>query len=62
MDNGETEMFKGFRSQHSSIRGPGKGGIRFSPDVNEDEVKALSIWMSLKLQSQISHTVAQKEA
>ena len=48
MDNGETEMFKGFRSQHSSIRGPGKGGIRFSPDVNEDEVKALSIWMSLK--------------
>jgi glutamate dehydrogenase len=48
MDSGETEMFKGFRSQHSTARGPGKGGIRFSPNVNEDEVKALSIWMSLK--------------
>lgn len=48
MDNGEKEMFKGFRSQHSNVRGPGKGGIRFSPRVNEDEVKALSIWMSLK--------------
>ncbi len=48
MDNGDREMFKGFRSQHSTVRGPGKGGIRFSPHVNEDEVKALSIWMSLK--------------
>ena len=48
MDNGEKEIFKGFRSQHSNARGPGKGGIRFSPEVNEDEVKALSIWMSLK--------------
>ncbi|MFB6158919.1 MAG: Glu/Leu/Phe/Val dehydrogenase [Candidatus Nanohalobium sp.] len=48
MDNGEKKVFKGFRSQHSTIRGPGKGGIRFSPQVDEDEVKALSIWMSLK--------------
>lgn len=48
MDSGEKKMFKGFRSQHSTLRGPGKGGIRFSPDVNEDEVKALSLWMSLK--------------
>lgn len=48
MDNGDKAMFKGFRSQHSTVRGPGKGGIRFSPHVNEDEVKALSIWMSLK--------------
>ena len=48
MDDGSVEMFKGFRSQHSSARGPGKGGIRFSPEVNEDEVKALSIWMTLK--------------
>lgn len=48
MDDGKRKMFKGFRSQHSTIRGPGKGGIRFSPDVTEDEVKALSIWMSLK--------------
>ena len=48
IDDGETEVFKAFRSQHNTARGPGKGGIRFSPDVNEDEVKALSIWMSLK--------------
>lgn len=48
MDSGDTEIFRGFRSQHSTARGPGKGGIRFSPGVNEEEVKALSIWMSLK--------------
>ncbi|MFT4868132.1 MAG: glutamate dehydrogenase [Candidatus Nanohaloarchaea archaeon] len=48
MDDGEQKMFKGFRSQHSTARGPAKGGIRFSPRVNEEEVKALSIWMSLK--------------
>ncbi len=48
MDSGGEEVFRGFRSQHSTARGPGKGGVRFSPDVNEDEVKALSLWMSLK--------------
>jgi glutamate dehydrogenase/leucine dehydrogenase len=48
MDNGEKKNFKGFRSQHSTIRGPGKGGIRFSEGVNEEEVKALSLWMTLK--------------
>ncbi|MFB6216725.1 MAG: Glu/Leu/Phe/Val dehydrogenase [Candidatus Aenigmatarchaeota archaeon] len=48
MDDGSKRVFKGFRSQHSTARGPGKGGIRFSPNVNEDEVKALSLWMSLK--------------
>ena len=48
MDNGEKKSFKGFRSQHSTVRGPGKGGIRFSEAVNEEEVKALSLWMSLK--------------
>lgn len=48
MDSGEKKVFRGFRSQHSTVRGPGKGGIRFSPQVNEDEVKALSLWMSLK--------------
>jgi len=48
LDSGKRKMFKGFRSQHTTIRGPGKGGIRFSPEVNEDEIKALSIWMSLK--------------
>ncbi|MFB6203486.1 MAG: Glu/Leu/Phe/Val dehydrogenase [Candidatus Nanohaloarchaea archaeon] len=48
MDDGSTEVFRGYRSQHSTLRGPAKGGIRFSPDVNEEEVKALSLWMSLK--------------
>ncbi len=48
MDSGEKKVFKGFRSQHNTARGPGKGGIRFSKNVNEDEVKALSLWMTLK--------------
>jgi len=48
MDDGEKKSFRGYRSQHSTVRGPGKGGIRFSPDVSEEEVKALSLWMSLK--------------
>lgn len=48
MDSGEKKVFRGFRAQHNTARGPGKGGIRFSPDVSEDEVKALSLWMSLK--------------
>ena len=48
MDSGKIEKFKGYRSQHNSARGPYKGGIRFHQNVNEDEVKALSIWMSVK--------------
>ncbi|PSG99517.1 MAG: glutamate dehydrogenase [Nanohaloarchaea archaeon SW_7_43_1] len=48
MDNGEKKVFTGYRSQHSMARGPGKGGIRYSKNVNQDEVKALSLWMSLK--------------
>jgi len=48
MDSGEEKVFKAFRSQHSTLRGPGKGGIRFSEHVSEDEVKALSLWMTLK--------------
>lgn len=48
MDNGTTEVFKGYRSVHSDALGPAKGGIRFHPDVNMEEIKALSIWMSLK--------------
>ncbi|MFB6181183.1 MAG: Glu/Leu/Phe/Val dehydrogenase [Candidatus Nanohalobium sp.] len=47
-EDGEKETFKAFRSQHSTTRGPAKGGIRFSEDVNRDEVKALSLWMTLK--------------
>ncbi len=48
MDNGEVKMFTGYRAQHNDSVGPTKGGVRFHPDVTEDEVKALSIWMSLK--------------
>ena len=48
MDDGTLEIFEGYRVQHSTVRGPGKGGIRFSPDVNLDEVKALATWMTWK--------------
>jgi glutamate dehydrogenase len=47
-DNGESLTFSSFRSQHNNVLGPFKGGIRFHPEVSEDEVKALSILMSLK--------------
>lgn len=48
MDDGTVKTFKGYRSMHSNAIGPGKGGLRFHPDVNIDEVKALSIWMTFK--------------
>lgn len=48
MDNGQIEMFMGFRVQHNVARGPAKGGVRFHPDVNLDEVKALAFWMTYK--------------
>ncbi|MCI2256487.1 Glu/Leu/Phe/Val dehydrogenase [Domibacillus sp. PGB-M46] len=48
MDDSSIKVFTGYRSQHNDAVGPTKGGVRFHPDVNEEEVKALSIWMSLK--------------
>jgi len=48
MDDGRIEMFTGFRVQHSIARGPAKGGIRYSPEVNLDEVRALASWMTWK--------------
>ena len=48
MDDGSLKIFEGFRVHHSTIRGPGKGGIRYSPDVTLDEVKALATWMTWK--------------
>src|SRR5712664_4247607 len=48
MDNGDVEMFTGYRVQHNINRGPAKGGIRFSPEVTLDEVKALAMWMTWK--------------
>ncbi len=47
-DDGSIEVFHGFRVQHNLARGPGKGGIRYHPDVNEEEVKALAMWMTWK--------------
>jgi glutamate dehydrogenase (NAD(P)+) len=48
MDDGSFRMFAGYRVQHNMSRGPGKGGIRFHPDVTLDEVKALAMWMTWK--------------
>ncbi|OFV84888.1 MAG: amino acid dehydrogenase, partial [Acidobacteria bacterium RIFCSPHIGHO2_01_FULL_67_28] len=48
MDSGAIEVFVGYRVQHSVVRGPGKGGIRFAPDVTLDEVRALASWMTWK--------------
>src|SRR6516164_9051034 len=48
MDNGSLEVFTGFRVQHSIARGPAKGGVRYSPDVTLDEVRALASWMTWK--------------
>src|ERR1700691_5264861 len=45
---GRLEVFIGYRVLHSTIRGPGKGGIRFAPDVSIDEVRALAAWMTWK--------------
>ena len=48
LDDGRLEVFTGYRVQHSMVRGPGKGGIRFAPDVSLDEVRALASWMTWK--------------
>jgi len=48
MDNGQIEVFTGYRVQHSISRGPAKGGIRYAPDVSLDEVRALASWMTWK--------------
>jgi glutamate dehydrogenase (NAD(P)+) len=48
MDNGSVAHFEGFRVQHNLSRGPGKGGVRYHPDVTLEEVMALSAWMTVK--------------
>ncbi|MBP1933485.1 Glu/Leu/Phe/Val family dehydrogenase [Ammoniphilus resinae] len=48
MDDGTVKVFTGYRAQHNDAVGPTLGGVRFHPEVTEDEVKALAIWMSLK--------------
>ena len=48
MDDGRIKVFTGYRVQHNMTRGPGKGGIRFHPEVDLDEVRALAMWMTWK--------------
>ena len=48
MDDGTMKVFTGYRAQHNDAVGPTKGGVRFHPEVSEDEVNSLAIWMSLK--------------
>ncbi len=48
MDSGRIQVFEGFRVQHNFARGPAKGGIRYAPDVNIDEIRALAAWMTWK--------------
>lgn len=48
MDDGSLRVFEGFRIQHSTLRGPAKGGVRYHQNVNVDEVRALSAWMTFK--------------
>ncbi len=48
MDDGSVKVFEGYRVQHSTARGPGKGGIRYHQDSNLDEAKALAAWMTFK--------------
>lgn len=48
MDDGSVQVFTGYRCQHSTIMGPAKGGVRYHPAVNMDEVKTLAFWMTCK--------------
>src|SRR4030043_2117891 len=48
MDDGKVKVFTGYRVQHNGARGPYKGGIRYHPQVDIDEVRALSSWMTWK--------------
>ena len=48
LDNGDVAHFEGYRVQHNMSRGPGKGGVRYHPDVTLEEVMALAAWMSIK--------------
>lgn len=48
MDDNTVKVFTGYRSQHNDAVGPTKGGVRFHPGVTPEEMKALSMWMTLK--------------
>ncbi|MDP2624697.1 MAG: Glu/Leu/Phe/Val dehydrogenase, partial [Candidatus Peregrinibacteria bacterium] len=48
MESGAVQVFRGFRVQHNNVRGPYKGGVRYHPEVDMEEVKALAMWMTIK--------------
>ena len=60
MDNGEIEVFTGYRVQHNITRGPAKGGIRYHPGVTLDEVTALAAWMTWKC-AVVAHPVRRRQ-
>ena len=60
MDDGKVKVFTGYRGQHNDAVGPTKGGVRFHPEVTLEEVKALSMWMTLKAVLSIFHMVEVK--
>ena len=60
MDNGEIEVFTGYRVQHNITLGPAKGGIRYHPGVNLDEVTALAAWMTWKC-AVVAHPVRRRQ-
>ena len=60
MDDGSIKVFTGYRAQHNDAVGPTKGGVRFHPEVTADEVRALSMWMTLKAVLSICHMVEVK--
>lgn len=62
LDNGEVRVYEGYRCQHSTLRGSAKGGLRFHPDSDENEVRALAAWMTIKMLSLISLMVVVKGA
>jgi glutamate dehydrogenase (NAD(P)+) len=62
MDNGEIEVFTGYRVQYNITLGPAKGGIRYHPDVTLDEVTALAAWMTWKCAWRTSRSAAARAA
>jgi glutamate dehydrogenase (NAD(P)+) len=60
MADGVVKVFTGYRIQHNTTRGPGKGGIRYHPSVSLGEVKALAMWMTWKCAVVASRTAARR--
>ena len=61
-DDGSVEVFQGYRVQHNVARGPAKGGLRFHPRTDLDDVRALAMWMTWKAPSSTSRSAAPRAA